>query len=309
MATEYTVAKAALAALLAERSDDRARQSLCEQQIRNKIVLHSAQGWQIFCAWEWLEQHDRLRAEGFRQSLALPEQLTTCVFGCGETLRREHAARRAVDLAWADWDWTFGTYTPLKFSIGLLEKLAMLARMTPGEGWMIAGELGRRVRTRLQTTSSTIRSLQPRDVESVVEEIRRSRLPRGDDRPAAAAAASAGHAGSRVSRGSIELGRAEGRPLSDRSSGVVDLAFPRRSSSLDLLDQLELDLSRSPPRRPSGNRNPRGRRSLHDRIRTMIEREARRETRDNRRTVAQASADWRERHEEAWLDALPDHWK
>ncbi|WPB08532.1 uncharacterized protein RHO25_013198 [Cercospora beticola] len=263
----------------------------------------------------------------------MPEQLESCVMGCSETLRRERGARRAIEENWAGWNGIFGIaeYTPPTFSIGLLEKLAALARTTPGHGPLITGEIGRRTRHRLQTTRSTKRYVVLRDVEDVLKEWRRPVV--------APAGPGSGHRSRSRSR-SVEIGRGAEKPLVDRPSSLFVSGAPLDDDSagpaggLSLLDQLELDLqsasgrhdasslapprspspppprspSPAPPRSPSQSPARRGRRSVKDRIRSLLEREVRFEEKNGGDESA-ASRAWRSSTEAGWLDMLPEHWK
>ncbi|KAM3413627.1 hypothetical protein BST61_g11494 [Cercospora zeina] len=117
-------------------------------------------------------------------------------------------------------------------------------------------------------------------------------------------------------------------PLANRPSSSFVRDPPNEDSSagtaggFSLLDQLELDMeaafgqgaeqspapppSPSPP--PSPARGKRGRRSVKDRVRSLLERELRLEEGNGREQSAVSRA-WRDSTEENWLDMLPAHWK
>ncbi|KXS99678.1 hypothetical protein AC578_9860 [Pseudocercospora eumusae] len=182
MATDRTIAQQWLADKLENRSNA-ACWNICTQFILNNLGAQSRVSWEIFCCWEYLQSQERMRLQGFMNSLAFPERLTACVSGLRETVEKESRSKRTIVQAWPGFGFRFvsagGTdMTPARFSIGLLEKLAVLARENPRAGAVLSGALATKAIQRLRFTDSNVAQVKIADVEVILAEIRSSRLPR-----------------------------------------------------------------------------------------------------------------------------------
>ncbi|KXS96957.1 hypothetical protein AC578_5668 [Pseudocercospora eumusae] len=275
MATEQTSAVNWLDAILAELDGDQARWNFCTSQIKNKLAMASRVDWQLFCCWKWLEANNTIAAAGFLANLQFPEQLSSLVAGKQETARREKKAKEKILENWAGFNFVFRTaggtdYTPERFSIGLLEKLAELAERTPGMGNLLAGQLARDVRARLRGTGSTVAKLKPGDVDEMLRAIR-------GVVPASA---------SRLPVRPLEQGRAAGPGLEDVSSSRF--------------------LSDAPP--PPWPRRPR-QTTLQHRIRRAIMRELGQSAARLPAPQAQQAQQWVTEDMETWLGELPEGWR
>ncbi|KXS96113.1 hypothetical protein AC578_7780 [Pseudocercospora eumusae] len=349
MATEGYQARSEFRTQLQGR-DDQGRWNFCTQYILNNVAAASRVSWRLFFCWEYLYSQDRLRALGFKRQLQFPEQLEAAVQGKEETLAKENRAKLAILENWPGFVFRFVTptgheYTPQHFSIGLLEKLAALARMTPNSGVEVSRMVAIRVRDRLRSRAGTMPFVKPGDLDGLLVEIRRGRSRSAQMPPSRVPAPPLP-----ASEGSVERGRGQPGQLSDRSSSfqtaVSSMAAFRQSSS-DLLSRGLLRDSTptmprptptppppsraassplppppptssppppppasppppSPPPAPAGSPPVRG--PLARRIRAAVMRELNAEASENAAAGAR-HRDWVKTHLDTWLEELPGDWQ
>ncbi|USW59666.1 hypothetical protein Slin15195_G129850 [Septoria linicola] len=344
MASDWKNASEWLDGLMADRSLDM-RWNFCTTFIKNNLEAQSSNAWKIFCCWEYMERAHGLEAVGFRSRLAIPERLDDCVAGKRETRAKEQRARASIAEHWPTWDFRIVANqtdrAPANFSLGLLEKLAVLARENAGQEVMLSFALAMKVTERIRFSRSMITVVKPGDVDVLLAEIRRARRPAPVPAPVSPApgARSSPPVPLALPSGSdsIEQGRAGGLVLEDASSDSVVLGsrLPSLSPWLGLSaggdsvtpcpDERPADDGPSahlpPPTPPPRRKRKRlahdlpPRASLEARIRALVDEEMRaaRESAALDDSGADAALevleDWTSVQQENWLAGLPAPWR